>query len=553
MANVLLLLLALLSPAADLIEVEDVEYHDAILRVHAHTCGLEAACPRCGTRSARVHSRYTRTLADLPCCGVPIALTLVVRRFFCDAAACPQRTFAERLPSAAPPYARRTTRLCAALVPIAFTAGGNPGAALTRALQMAVSRPTVLRLIRRTVCGARDSTDARASPQIVGVDDWAWKRGQRYGTMICDLEQRRPLDLLPERDAARTAAWLQQYPGITVVSRDRGGVYAEAAAQGAPQALQVADRWHLLKNLGDALEQFLRRDRVHLLPANCPDAASLDTPAVPIIPPMLPAHVDSGAMMQLVTGSAPPPSGRQERFALVHARRQAGATIRSIAHEFGMARNTVRRYLRATHIPDWQRGTRRTLLDPYRAYLFERWNAGYHNGNQLFREIREQGYRGGASQVGVLVTRLRKRLPSAAPLPPTPRPPSPRTLRCLVARRPDALDEEERVQLQTLLTTYPAVATAYELVQRFARLVRERRAGALEAWLVDAAASGIAELDGFVQGLQRDRAAVKAGLTLEWSQGQVEGQITRLKLLKRQMYGRAQFDLLRQRVLYRTA
>lgn len=194
---------------------------------------------------------------------------------------------------------------------------------------------------------------------------------------------------------------------------------------------------------------------------------------------------------------------------------------------------------------------RRTRLDPYRAYLLERWNAGCHNGSQLFREIRERGYPGGASQVGVFIARLRERLPATAPLIPVPWPPSPRDLRWLLVRRPDELDDEDRVQLQTLLAAYPDVVTAHALVQRFSAMVRERRAADLEVWLADAAACGIGELEGFALGIRRDRAAVEAGLTLPWSQGQVEGHITRLKLLKRQMYGRAAFDLLRQRVLYR--
>jgi transposase len=512
MPNLLIPLLVLLSPAAELIEVETVSRSDDILHVVAHTISPVAACPRCGTTSERVHSRYTRTLADLPCCGVPIRLTLHLRRFFCDAPVCPQRTFAERLP-AAPPHARRTVRLCTALVPLAFTAGGKPGAVLTRALHMRVSRQTLLRLIRHTPCAASDSDLTSASPQVVGVDDWAWKRGHRYGTLVCDLEGRRPLDLLPEREAASTAAWLAAHPGIVVVSRDRGGIYAEAAAQGAPAAVQVADRWHLLKNLGDGLEQFLRRERVRLPVAERTSGDNLA--AAGDSPPQVVAAAAHES--ELAGRESEPPSRRLERFAQIHARHRAGASIRAIAAEYGMARNTVRRYLRATHVPDWQRGVRRTRLDPYRAYLLERWNAGCHNSRQLFREIRERGYPGGASQVGVFVARLREHL-LAVPAPTrAPRPLSPRDLRWLLVRRSDDLDDEERVQVQTLLVAYPAVATAHKLVQRFSAMVRERQAGDLEGWLADATASGIGELAGFALGIRRDRAAVEAGLTLPWS------------------------------------
>jgi transposase len=194
-------------------------------------------------------------------------------------------------------------------------------------------------------------------------------------------------------------------------------------------------------------------------------------------------------------------------------------------------------------------------LDPYQDDLLQRWTDGCQNGRQLFREIRARGYRGGSSQVGVFVARLRERLPRETAPQPTPRPPSrppsPRQLRWLLARRPDQLDDEERRQVERLLGTSPTVATAYRLVQRFGRMVRDRQATDLETWLADAQTSGIAEMRSFVQGVQRDREAVEAGLTLKWSQGQVEGHVNRLKLLKRAMYGRAKFDLLRQRVLYR--
>ena len=536
MPSILSSLLYVLSPAPATLQVETVSLAGEILHVVVCTMAVVASCPSCGAHSSRVHSRYSRTLADLPCCGVQVQLTLQVRRFFCDQSDCPQRTFAERLPKVAPPYARRTTRLRASLIPVAFTAGGKPGAALLRHLQVAgASRDTLLRLIRQT-----PSTSAHEDPpQVVGVDDWAWKRGQRYGTILCDLKRRRPLDLLPDREATSTASWLAQYPGITVVSRDRGGTYADAARQGAPEAVQVADRWHLLKNLGDALEEFLRRERIQL-----PLADRTSTAVAEVVLPEDPVPGGTKA-------AAAPVSRRQAHFTQVHTRHQAGASIRAIAQELNVARNTVRRYLRSTHCPEWQRGRRRTRLDPYHEYLVQRWAAGCHNGRQLYRELQARGYRGGRSQVSGFVAQLREQLPLDPAPKLTPRQPSPRELRWLLARRPDELDEEQHNQVHALLVTYPAVATAYALVQRFGRLVRDRQAVDLENWVADAYASGIAELGSFVQGIQRDRAAVEAGLTLEWSQGQTEGHITRLKLLKRQMYGRAKFDLLRLRVLYR--
>lgn len=545
MPSILRSLLCVLSPAPATLQVEAVSWAEEILHVVACTMAVVASCPSCGAHSSRVHSRYTRTLADLPCCGVQVQLTLQMRRFFCDQSACPRRTFAERLPEVAPPHARRTTRLRKSMVAVAFTAGGNPGAALLRHLRVVgASRDTLLRLIRQT---ARISA-YEDPPQVVGLDDWAWKRGQRYGTILCDLERRCPLDLLPDRETASTATWLAQHPSITVVSRDRGGIYADAARQGAPAAVQVADRWHLLKNLGEALEEFLRRERVHL-PAD--DHHEVPEATTQAVGPRVVADPDvsRAASTEVTHGAGAPPSRRQEDFIQVHARHQAGASMRAIAQELGLTRNTVRRYLRSPSCPEWRRRRRRSCLDPHRDYLLQRWAAGCHNGHQLFRELQGRGYCGGRSQVSAFVARLRERLP----LDPTPKPKprlSPRELRWLLVRRPDELDDEERTQVHALLATYPTVATAHTLVQRFGRLVRDRQAVDLETWVEDAQASGIAELGSFIQGIQRDRAAVEAGMTLEWSQGQVEGQITRLKLLKRQMYGRAKFDLLRLRLLY---
>ncbi|HKB47650.1 MAG TPA: ISL3 family transposase [Ktedonobacterales bacterium] len=367
-------LLRLLSPAPGQIAVEAIALSEACLEVWGHVVANTAACPRCGTCSRRVHSRSTRTLADLPCCGVPVQLSLRVRRFFCDAAACLQRTFVEQVPEAAAPYARRSTRLRATLVPIAFTVGGKPGAAVLRHLHLRAGRDTLLRLIRRTCQGS--GAGAREDlPRVVGVDDWAWRRGSRSGTIVCDLECRRPLDLLPDREVASTATWLAAHPRITVVSRDRGGAYADAARQGAPEAVQVADRWHLLKNLGDALEGFLRRERVQLPSATghsrlalaaTPAPGDLTAAAVRIAS-AAPAAAASMAVTAVTVKEegAVLPSRRQERFLQVHARQQAGVSIRAIAREFGLARNTVRRYLRAVRCPDWRRPRRRSRLDPH--------------------------------------------------------------------------------------------------------------------------------------------------------------------------------------------
>ena len=213
--------------------------------------GCSACCLLCGCPSERVHSRYHRTLADLPISGRRVLLVVQIRRFRCLTAACPRRIFAERLPDLAAPFARRSQPLQEALAQVGFALGGEAGARLAQSLGMPTSPDTLLRLIRAAPLPTSDP------PRVIGVDDWAYKRGLRYGSLICDLERHRVVDLLPDRSADSVATWLQAHPTVTVAARDRSGLYADGIARGAPQATQVADRWHLVNNLVDALEKFL--------------------------------------------------------------------------------------------------------------------------------------------------------------------------------------------------------------------------------------------------------------------------------------------------------
>ncbi len=202
-------------------------------------------CPGCGGTSHRVHSRYARSVADLPLSDRPVQLKLLVRRFRCDRALCTRRIFSERL-AAAIPWARRTARLDEIVHHLGLALGGRPAASFAQRLRLPVSKDTLLRVVRRR------GAPAFAPPQAVGIDDWAWKRNHRYGTLICDLERRRTIALLPDREPATAQAWLAGQPQIEIVTRDRGGAYALAAARALPGAVQVADRWHLMENASQA-------------------------------------------------------------------------------------------------------------------------------------------------------------------------------------------------------------------------------------------------------------------------------------------------------------
>jgi transposase len=221
------------------------------------TSAVSVPCPCCSRLSRRVHSRYGRSVADVPWHGVPFRLRLHVRRFFCDEPTCPRTIFAERLPGLVAPYAQRTERLAVWVRTVGFAVGGEAGTRLLMALGLTASPDTMLRQVRQV---HRRALSLVPAPRVVGVDDWAFRRGQHYGAILVDLERHRVLDLLPDREADTLAEWLKVQPDIAVVSRDRGGSFAEGATRGAPQAIQVADRFHLLKNLVEAFQQILARE-----------------------------------------------------------------------------------------------------------------------------------------------------------------------------------------------------------------------------------------------------------------------------------------------------
>jgi len=469
---------------------------------------------------------------DLPADGRTVNIHLTVRRFRCNNPTCRRRVFAERFPQFVRPHARRTKRLDDLLTRIGVLLGGEAGARLAQDLHAPVSPDTILRLIY-----CMEITPV-ANLRVVGIDDWAWRKGVRYGTIVCDLETRRPVDLLPEARTEVLAQWLARYPGIEVVTRDRAGVYADGAALGAPHAMQVADRWHLLRNLGDVAERVL---------------VGVSIPSIP---------VESAQPVENASAS-PQPSARETRREAErrqrHQRRQAlyeqvhelyrkTHSIGAVAVQLGIDRRTVRRYLDAPECPlPKPRGKRTSILDPYRAYILARWQEGCHNAAALYREIVGQGYRGGITIVKDFVQTLRKR--------PAPEPVirhvrlGPKRLRRWFARAPEKLGDEERRLLGLVLDASPELREAYRLLQAFRKILGERNAEGLRSWLEQASRSSLGPIRGFARSIEQDMDAVMNALTLPWSNGPVEGYINKLKLLKRQMYGRAGIELLRRRFL----
>jgi transposase len=240
-------------PLSEGLHIEQVTPSAHELLVQISSSSPTACCPLCGAQAWRIHSRYTRQVADLPCVGRRVTLRLTIRKFFCPNVACPRKIFAEQFPELVPSYARLTTRLREALTALGLATSGEVASRLAPQLGMQVAPTTLLRRVRAVPVAPAGKV------RVLGVDDFAWKKGQTYGTILVDLELRRPVDLLPDRSEKTLQAWLQAHPEIEILSRDRAGEYAAAARKGAPQAQQVADRFHLLLNLRDGLKKLMER------------------------------------------------------------------------------------------------------------------------------------------------------------------------------------------------------------------------------------------------------------------------------------------------------
>lgn len=500
-------------------------------------------CPRCGTASNHRHSAYTRTLSDAPCVGRAVGVTLHVRKFRCTNGACSQRIFAERFLDYARPWARKTVRAVQAILQVGWALGGKGSERIASLLGLRTTRPTVLRWLR-----AAPQPDV--SPvTVLGVDDFAFRRGRSYGTILLDLERHRVIDLLPDRAQETLATWLRQRPQIQVVSRDRGGDYAAGARLGAPQAVQIADRFHLLVNAGEAFERCLTRHSALLTQAaqTCaPDTATA----------RMTKHCPSDLQHKAERRAA-----RLERYEQVKHLHAQGVAAHHIARQLHLARGTVLTYIRAASFPEMAARPRPRQIDSYLAYLRERWDAGEHNACALWREIRAQGYGAGDEQVRRVVNQWRadphhpggQCATAAVVAKAEVATYSAHKTRWLLWKPLTDLSDAEARYVTALQQLCPQIAQAQDLLLRFRTLLKEQDSAGFDAWLERCEQSAISEVVGFAQGVRRDYAAVKAACCSKWSQGPVEGQVNRLKTLKRQMYGRASFALLRCRVLHQTA
>ncbi|CAN5800800.1 ISL3 family transposase [soil metagenome] len=528
------------------LQLQRLEVEGDHVSLFASTTTKAATCPLCGGASDRVHSRYSRTISDLPWHGMPVTLYLRIQRFFCEHYACRRVIFAERVSELAGDYARKTARLESALSAVGFALGGEAGSRLAEELGLLSSPDTLLRRVRSTPLPDTDGV------RVLGVDDWAFRRGNSSGTILVDLERRRPIDLLEGSQASTFAEWLRSHPEVEFISRDRGGAYAEAAREAAPEAVQVLDRWHLLKNLSEHLESFVNSHR------SLVEQAAAEVRSKQTIDASLAASAETMLSSKTDTEKQANRQKRYERYLKVIELHEQGLSERAITRTLCINRGTVRKFLHSDGFPE--RGAKKrtgSILDPYIPYIHQRWAEGCDNSHQLWREIRERGYEGEIAMVRRYTKRLRRQLTEIAPQQRTKflatkeafkAPTSRRVGRWLEAQWED-LTEAQRAFVARLGELCPAADKVGELARWFREMVKERTPAQLDDWLEAAEQSPVVGLLNFAQSLRKDYEAVRAGLSYEWSQGQVEGQITRLKLVKRQMYGRANFDLLKQRTL----
>ena len=544
-------------------------------------CGLislapYATCPQCHCTTSRIHSHYQRKLADLPCGGLAVHLRLQVRKFFCDTPTCPRRIFAEPLPNLAARYARRTLRLQKVYSLLGLIVGGEPGARLAGELNLQISPDTLLNIAKSRVTRYLADNQSNEPVRVLGVDEWAWRKGHCYGTLLVDLERRRTLDLLPRLDSQTLAQWLRKHPSVEIISRDRSPLFAEGARLGAPQAMQVADRWHLLKNLGQAMEGYLSRQH-HLLQqvarqlaqkqlAQEQDGAKTLSPSSEDqqgMNPTAPTTVSQAKVAPLSQAAQQQAQRRQQRLARyeqVKVLQSQGLSLHAIAAQVGIDKRTVRRYVQCQEFPEHAaRERRRTPLTPFLDYLRQRWIEGSRNASQLHRELQAQGYGGEISSVQRFVQLWRTEEERRHTVGRKPQlqinqrrvaAPSAKVLARALLRPPPQQPPELRPFLDAVLEQSQEVRQVVELGHRFWTMTREKKGHELDDWINAVRSSGPKEFNDFASGLLQDEAAVRNGLTMKWSNGQVEGQVNRLKLIKRQMYGRAGFDLLRARVMY---
>lgn len=547
-------ILQLLLPSSSLLHLDqyDLDRDSHHLILYASSTQTAAHCPLCGGITHRIHSHYERTLADLPCVDCNLTLLVHVSKFFCVNPQCRRHIFTERFPDVAAPWARKTARLVHRMQKIGLALGGAAGARLGAQLDYRGCGSTLLNQLQRLPLPEFEV------PKVLGVDDFAFRKGRNYGTILVDLERHHPIALLPDRQAETLANWLHEHPGIEILSRDRSKTYQSAMTDGAPQALQVADRFHLVKNLSETLENTLNSYWAELKAIEqAQHQAVVDGVADTVV-----AVPQPTATMKAEQQAQNTHQQRIEHQKMIKALHEQGWSQAVIAQKVDLSIRTVQRYLSQPDFPDAlpRRSTfGKGILDPYKPQLLDWWNSGIRQPHALMALLQQNDFTGSERTLQRYIKGLRtaQGLPPVRIKPVTPLPQvidpqrprlTPRRVAYLMVLRPENRDPEDRKLLQCL-AEHPALAGVVTLADQFLDLIRQHQAGGLDDWLKQAITSAFKPFQSFASGLFEDYDAVKASLTTAVSNGPVEGLNNRLKMLKRQMYGRAGLDLLAKRFI----
>ncbi|MFD8032786.1 ISL3 family transposase [Streptomyces sp. NPDC059717] len=518
-----------LFPYLSALLIEEAERRPDKVVLRTRVRAATGSC-RCGQISARVHGRYVRRLRDVAVGGLGVVIELCIRRFRCENAACPVVTFAEQITGLTTPHRRHTPLLRGVLTQIGLALAGRAGARLAAAVGISVGKDMLLRLVR-----ALPEPEV-GDVEVLGVDDFAFRKGRHYGTVLIDMATHRPLHLYDGREGEDLAAWLQGHPEVKVICRDRSSGYGEGARVGAPQAEQVADRYHLWANLGQAVEKTVNAHRSRLADPPPGDVGTLRGQEAE------PELVQPPAELKVV-------ARLRDQHTAAHELWAQGMSKAAIGRKLGLHQATVRKLVGARSAGDVVAKSlqRAHIVDPYVGYLHRRWNEGVRNAAQLCREIQELGYPGGELAVQRHLRRYRTGR-GHAPVP-GPKPPSVREVTSWIMAHPEHLSDENADSMHRLRERDADLDRLTLHVRKFAAMMTGRHGDRLDGWITGAEQDTLAPLASFARNLRRDLDAVRNGLSLPYSSGAVEGNSNRLKMLKRQMFGRAGLDLLRKRVL----
>ena len=496
----------------------------------------ESACPCCGNISDHHHSNYQRKVTDLSWGELSVTLLLNSNKFFCRYEECPQKVFCERLGRAIKKYARKTSRLLERLKVIALSVGCNPGSRLLSKMSYVVSSSTLLKMLHGI------KTEKHKVPKILGVDDWAYRKGGIYGTILVDLEERRPIDLLPDRTASTLKKWLLAHPGVKIVSRDRSGAYAEGTRQGAPKVIQIADRWHLLKNLKEALQKLIEKSSKEVRETSWYFEGIEKQKNL----------VVEMEQKKRKMGCQEKKSSMQTRYSLIFSEvkklHAQGLGKKTIARKLCMSRNTVKRYLRyeeypGKSLPEVKANSARMHYQRIR----ELWENGEKSVKKIWDILTADGHDVSRPSVYYVTTKFKETKTRVSLMPVINW--NARKLSGLLLQYQNEMKANEYRYIKKLCQIQPKIGNARKLSLGFRSMLAKRKGERLRTWIKSCKESGIIELSSYARTIKRDYAAVKAAATYDWSNGQVEGQVNRLKNIKRQMYGRAGFELLKIRVL----